>query len=174
VTAVVLLYTLYYPSHKILVMLIIPMEMWLVMVIFLGSDFLWLIRDLQGGPIAAGVPAVAGHLGGALFGYLFKRFDLRWSRLVGPRRHRPKMRVVSPPEPRDRVSSPPAASARSANAGAPRHAPTLYFPEEQLAAKVDEILAKIAREGRDGLTEDEIRVLEEASRRARNRRSDRV
>lgn len=174
VTAVVLLFTLYYPHHKILVMFIIPMEMWLVLVIFLGSDLLWLIRDLQGGPVAAGVPAVASHLGGALYGFLYKTYDLRWSRLLSARRHRPRMRIVSPPEPRDRVPTPPPASARSAAAGAPRHAPTLYFPEEQLDAKVDEILAKIAREGRDGLTEDEIRVLEEASRRARNRRSDRV
>ncbi|MBV8270513.1 MAG: hypothetical protein JO252_29645, partial [Planctomycetaceae bacterium] len=46
-------------------------------------------------------------------------------------------------------------------------------PEEQLDAKLDEVLAKIAREGRSGLTEEENRVLEEASRRARNRRSDR-
>jgi hypothetical protein len=49
----------------------------------------------------------------------------------------------------------------------------LYFPEEQLDAKLDEILAKIAREGRGSLTDEEKRVLEEASRRARSRRSDR-
>jgi hypothetical protein len=36
------------------------------------------------------------------------------------------------------------------------------------------VLAKIAREGRDGLTDEENRVLQEASRRARNRRSDRL
>jgi hypothetical protein len=40
---------------------------------------------------------------------------------------------------------------------------------------VDEILAKIARDGnRDGLTEEEQRILQEASRRARIRRSDRI
>ena len=47
------------------------------------------------------------------------------------------------------------------------------LPEEQLDAKLDEVLAKIAREGRAGLTEEELRVLQEASRRARIRRSDR-
>ena len=42
-------------------------------------------------------------------------------------------------------------------------------------ARLDEVLAKIAREGgRGGLTEEEHRILEEASRRARDRRSDRV
>jgi hypothetical protein len=47
-------------------------------------------------------------------------------------------------------------------------------PEEQLDARLDEVLAKIAREGREGLTEEEKGVLQEASRRARNRRSDRL
>jgi hypothetical protein len=46
------------------------------------------------------------------------------------------------------------------------------LPEEQLDARLDEVLAKIAREGRGGLTEDDHRVLQEASRRARNKRSD--
>ena len=48
------------------------------------------------------------------------------------------------------------------------------LPEEQLDARLDEVLAKIAREGRGGLTEEENRILQEASRRARNRRSDRI
>ena len=57
---------------------------------------------------------------------------------------------------------------------APSAALTLVIAEEQLDARLDEVLAKIAREGRGGLTEDENLVLQEASRRARNRRSDRV
>ena len=48
------------------------------------------------------------------------------------------------------------------------------IPEEQFDEKLDEILVKIAREGRGSLSEDENRVLEEASRRARNRRSERI
>jgi hypothetical protein len=48
------------------------------------------------------------------------------------------------------------------------------LPEEQLDARLDEVLAKIAREVRAGLTEEEFRVLQEASRRARIRRSDRI
>ena len=47
------------------------------------------------------------------------------------------------------------------------------LPEEQLDARLDEVLAKIAREGRGGLTEEDHRVLQEASRRARDKRSDR-
>jgi hypothetical protein len=73
------------------------------------------------------------------------------------------------------VSAPPSSSARSAaSGGTSRPATGGFVPAEQLDAKLDEILAKIAREGRGGLTDDEQRVLEEASRRARNRRSDRL
>ncbi len=55
-----------------------------------------------------------------------------------------------------------------------RPSPTAVIPEEQFDEKLDEILVKIAREGRGSLSEDENRVLEEASRRARNRRSERI
>ena len=53
---------------------------------------------------------------------------------------------------------------------ATRSAPTGVIAEEQLDARLDEILAKIAHEGRGGLTDDENRILQEASRRARDRR----
>jgi hypothetical protein len=182
VTAVVVLYTLYYPHREVLVMFILPMPMWLLLVIFLGSDFLMLVRELQGAG-GGSMTAFASHLGGALYGYFYKTADLRWSRLIGPRRFRPRMRVVSPPPPpegrdRDRVSAPPSASSggsrTAASGGASRPVPARYWPEEQFDAKLDEILAKIAREGRGGLTDEENRVLEEASRRARSKRSDRV
>jgi membrane associated rhomboid family serine protease len=180
VTAVVMLFTLYYPHKEILVMFILPMPMWLLLVIFLGSDLLMLVRELQGGHFGGPGPvtAFASHLGGALYGYVYKAGDLRWSRLLSPRRLRPRMRVVSPPppEPRDRVPASPSGSSnasRSAASGSSSRSGSRYWPEEQFDAKLDEILAKIAREGRGGLTDEENRVLEEASRRARNKRSDR-
>ena len=118
--------------------------------------------------------AVASHLSGAAYGYLFKRFDLRWSRLAWQRMGRPRLRVVAP-EPREKPpsrSSGPTWSPNPATAAKP--STTAVLPEELLDAKLDEVLAKIAREGRSGLTEEENRVLQEASRRARNRRSDRI
>ena len=66
------------------------------------------------------------------------------------------------------------ANARRAWGVAGKSAPVSVIPEEQLDARLDEVLAKIAREGRSGLTEEELRVLQEASRRARIRRSDRL
>ena len=55
----------------------------------------------------------------------------------------------------------------------PKSSSVSVLPEEQLDARLDEVLAKIAREGRGGLTDEDQRVLQEASRRARNKRSDR-
>jgi hypothetical protein len=88
---------------------------------------------------------------------------------------RPRLRLVMP-EPREkyspRSSAPPTWSADPATSARPTA--TALVSEELLDAKLDEILAKIAREGRSALTEEENRILQEASRRARNRRSDRL
>ncbi len=173
VMAVVTIYTLYYPNREIIVY-IFPMRMWTMLMIYIGYDLLQFVSGAQT------TTAVAGHLGGALFGYLFKVGDLRPERLVRlwKDRHRPNLRVVSP-EPREtftpRASSPipPVAktsgSAPTATATAPPSRPVMS--EEQLDAQLDEVLAKIARQGnRDGLTEEEKAVLEQASQRARRRR----
>jgi membrane associated rhomboid family serine protease len=167
VTAVVTLFTLYHPRREILFMFI-PMPMWMVLTIFL---VLPLVNILSGGVTRT---AVEAHLAGAGFAFLFKQFDLRWSRLVSGRLSRPKLRIFTPVprEPsRSRSSSP---SRSTASVGSSPRAPSVsVLPEEQLDARLDEVLAKIAREGRAGLTEEELRVLQEASRRARIKRSDR-
>ena len=167
VWAIVVLYALYYPHREILVFFVIPMEMWVLVLIFLGIDAWQLLTG------TAGHTAVASHLTGAAYGFAFKQLDLRWSRLGWDRMRRPKLRLVMP-EPREKPSPRPSAGPTwSPNpASAAKPATTAVLPEEQLNAKLDEVLAKIAREGRGGLTEEENRVLQEASRRARNRRSD--
>jgi rhomboid family protein len=171
VMAVVVLYTLYYPRREILLMFIIPVEMWLLLVIFLGMDLLQFLS-----PVRESGVAYAAHLGGAVFGYLFKVGDLRLSRLEKMLRRPPRLRIVSA-EPRESTSpSRPTMGPTwsPSTAASTRPAPTAVVPEEQFDEKLDEILVKIAREGRGSLSEDENRVLEEASRRARNRRSERI
>jgi membrane associated rhomboid family serine protease len=168
VLAVVVLYTLYYPRREVLLFFVLPVEMWLLLVVYL---FIQAWRFLQGGDTSE---AVASHLSGAAFGYLYKTFDLRWSRLSWKRARRPRLRVVSP-EPREKSVSRPAGPTWSPEpATANKPSTTAVLPEEQLDERLDEVLAKIAREGRSGLTEDENRILQEASQRARNRRSDRI
>jgi membrane associated rhomboid family serine protease len=172
VMAVVVLYALYYPRREVLLFFILPVEMWLLVVVFLGYQ---LFIFLMPGAGSSSRVAVASHLSGALYGYLFKRFDLRWSRLSWGRMRRPRLRVIAP-EPREKGVPRPAGpnwSPNPATASKPSTT-TVVVPEEQLDARLDEVLAKIAREGRQGLTDEENRVLQEASRRARNRRSDRL
>jgi membrane associated rhomboid family serine protease len=181
VMAVVTVYVLYYPHREMLLFFVLPVEAWMFLAIYLGLDAVMLAQDLQG--IAVGSAFAVGfaaHLGGAIYGYLFKRFDLRLGPLISRRHRRPRLRVVSPPprerdRDRERSSPLPATSSRSASVGSAAKGPPLAaFPEEQLDARLDEVLAKIAREGgKSGLTEEEHHILQEASRRARDRRSDR-
>ncbi len=171
VMALVVVYALYYPHREILLFFVLPVEMWVLVVLYIGIDAYYLLYGRPGGSVA-----VASHLTGAAYGYLFKNLDLRWSRLSWRRMRRPRLRIVTP-EPREkpaqRPSSGPTWSPNPAAAAKPTTA-TVVVPEEQLDARLDEVLAKIAREGRSSLTEEENRILQEASRRARNRRSDRL
>ncbi len=178
ISAVAVIAALYHPTREILLFLVLPVPLWLVVVLYVGGD---LGRDAffkgMSGPEA--LAGASAHLAGAGYGFLFKQFDLRWSRLLGLLpfgTRRPRFRVVAPPEPRDRVSAGPSRSAGAGVGGGvdvPSTArPTLtpFEPEEGLDERLDEVLAKIAREGRTGLTDEENRILEAASRRARNRR----
>jgi membrane associated rhomboid family serine protease len=171
VLAVVTLYTLYYPKREI-GFFFIPMPMWVVLSIYLFLPFF-----TQGGGEGPRT-AVESHLAGAGFAVLFKHFDLRWSRLTAGRRFRPRLKIFSP-SPYEPTAGRPARSSGSSwtstsAASTNKPASSSVIPEEQLDAQLDEVLAKIAREGRSGLTEDEQRVLQEASRRARIKRSDRL
>jgi membrane associated rhomboid family serine protease len=180
VMAVVVLYTLYYPRRELLVMGLFPVEMWFLLVFYLGIDLLGFLAG-PNQPVA-----YAAHLGGAAFGYLYKAGDLRLSELEkwARRRRRPRLRVVAPdpreapPKPatvRPTVGTPrPASGSGIAPAPATRPAPVFVIPEEEIDEKLDAILVKIARDGRASLNDEDNRILDEASRRARNRRSERI
>lgn len=177
VMATMVLYTLYYPRREV-ILFIFPVEMWFLLVLYLGSD---LLQFLTG---SRGQIAYTSHLGGAAFGYLFKTADLRLSTLEkwAKKRRRPKLRIVSP-DPREtsptttatvRPSVGPSWTPSVASSAATRPAPVFVIPEEQIDEKLDEILIKIARDGRESLNDEDNRILDEASRRARNRRSERI
>ena len=179
VWAIVAIFTLYYPNREILLFGILPLPMWVLAVLFLGGDLLGLLQNVRGEATAP--IAFAGHLGGAAYGALYKQFDLRWGRLLAgiSRARRPRFRIVRPDsfeETEIEYPVPSAASKSVTASSASRPSPSLIQAqaEEFLEARVDEILAKIAREGRGSLTEDEQRVLQEASKRARAKRSERL
>ena len=142
VMAVVVLYTLYYPRQRVYVWGIVPMEMWVMMLLYLGAQAYGLLS-----PGSSHVAYLA-HLAGAGYGLIYKWGDLRVTRLFSRRWTRPRLRVVAPePVPHD---------------------PPL---DEGLEHRMDEVLAKIAREGQGSLNAEEREILAQASRRLRNRRS---
>ncbi len=168
VLGVVTLYTLYYPTREMLFLFFIPMPMWLILAFCLFYPFL----PLPG--LGLQHIAVESHLAGAVLGWSFKQFDLRWSRFFSGRGFRPRLRVFSPGAREPSRKRSPAPSWTSATTAGPAAKPTVaVLPEEQLDARLDEVLAKIARDGRGSLTDEEQRILQEASRRAKLRRSDR-
>jgi rhomboid family protein len=151
VMGVIVLYILHFPRRVVLLFGVLPVPVWLLGVVWLGSDYIGFLGEQRGRMTTV---AHAAHLGGALFGWVFYRthftlFSLlptHWlSKLRGSPRSR--MRVVRPDD----------------------------VPEEEtLEAEVDRILAKISQQGTESLTQAEIRTLEAASRRAQRRRGARL
>jgi membrane associated rhomboid family serine protease len=172
VMTIVSLYTFYNPRREV-ILFIFPVEMWLVLAIYVLSD-LFSLMGRSTAPVG-----FAAHLGGFAYAVAFKTFDLRLIQLKSMFRRRPRLRIVNPPDspraaPAPRPSSKPTWSPEPAASASARPSTTAVVTEEQLEAKLDELLVKIAQVGRDGLSDEEKRVLEEASRRARNKRSGRV
>ncbi len=168
ITAVAMVFTLYFPNREVL-LLFIPVRMWILLTIYLSRDALVLLQGLNGEGIA-GESAVACHLAGAAFGYLYKAGGLRLSQFLRWR-FRPRLRVIVPER---REPSASRAGGRTESVRPLRPMGANQVSQEQLDARLDEVLAKIAREGRTALTDEEKSILDEASRRARLRRSDKL
>jgi|SRR5579872_4937098 len=155
VMAVMMVCALYYPSMRISIFVITLELRWLV-VLYVIFDIYPVLLELGGGRVRDGV-AHAAHLGGLLYGFLYKKFDLRYSRLMGgwswPRLRR---------------------AVRTASTGKSKKV-RLYEPEEDVSPtadlnrRVDEILAKISAQGEASLTDSERETLKEAGRRYKNR-----
>ena len=89
VMAVMMLFTLFYPKREI-VFFFIPMPIWLLVAIYLFYPLIPVLAH-QSSHVA-----VEAHLAGAGFAFLFKQFDLRWSRLFSGRLFKPRLRIFSP------------------------------------------------------------------------------
>jgi membrane associated rhomboid family serine protease len=156
VMAVTMLCAMYYPSMKILFMFIIPVELRWLVPLYIVFDMYPMLMQLGSGRAIDHV-AHSAHLAGLAYGYLYKHFDLRYSRLLAgwswprlkrlvktsPIRRSEKVRLYEPPEERTATSD--------------------------LKIRVDEILAKISAQGESSLTEREREILKEASRRFKKR-----
>jgi membrane associated rhomboid family serine protease len=141
VTAVFLLFVLFYPRQTVYVWGLVAVPAWLIGALIIGQD-LWL--GLRG---QSGSTAWQAHLGGAAFAFLYLRLGWNFSRYV-PSSIRWKW---------------------------PRSTPRLRIHRDDddpdtLDAEADRVLEKLHREGERNLTARERRVLEQYSRRMRERR----
>lgn len=176
VVAVFMLFVFHYPKQTILLFLVIPVPAWVAGLLVVGSDIALAFRPNS-------MIAFDVHLVGAAFAacYFYGQWRIR-PLLSIFRGRRPKLRVHSSEEPpyRDSYGSPfesqyqepsrvpprePQGPTRSERRAAARAA-----KEQGLDAEADRILEKLHREGQDSLTRKERRILEDYSRRMRQRR----
>ena len=144
VMGLMILFVVHFPRRVFYVWGIFPLPAW-------ALGILYVLMDISGTihPDGAQVANVA-HLAGVAFGLVYYQSGMNLGRLVPRRlsglsgaafRLRPKLRIHDPQD-----------------------------EARDLTAQVDEILAKISREGEASLTKTERRTLEEASRRYQRRR----
>jgi membrane associated rhomboid family serine protease len=157
VTAVMVLCACHFPRKMILLFFLIPIPIWIFVLFQVGRDaFAFLSHEETG-------TAVTVHLAGAAFGFLYYKTQWRLTSLLPSIRswraqqRRPKLRVLRPEDDLPEVVA----------VGAPPALP----PDEQLEAKVDAVLAKVARSGQASLTDSERQILLRASELYKRRRS---
>jgi membrane associated rhomboid family serine protease len=157
VTAVMILCAFHYPTLTVLVMFVLPVPIWLLAVLQVVQDSFGLLGG--GARVAFSV-----HLAGAAFAAVY--YKLHWHlvsflprfRSSAGQRSRPRLRVFHSEEedPREPVVV----------AG-----PSLGDLDEHLEAKVDAVLAKVARAGQSSLTDTEKQILMRASEIYKKRRT---
>jgi hypothetical protein len=129
-------------------------------IIWVALDALRLLNGADGGV------AVAVHLGGAAFGFAYFKFQWRllnlWSGFGSwqRRRDRPNLRVYRPEHEEEAPMPTPVTVA----------APTSDL-DEHLEAKLDAVLEKVTKFGKDSLTDGERQILMRASEVYKRRRS---
>ncbi len=147
VLAVSMIYTLHFPREIIRIWGIIPIETRWLMGLILIYNLFPLLHQFAGRDNSDGI-SYAGHLGGALFGFLYYKFHWRISRFT------------------DSILS-------SNRFKFPSRGPKLkiYSEEssEELDSEVDRILKKINEQGEASLTSKERKTLKNASERYKNR-----
>ena len=167
--ATMVLFAFHYPHRPIRIWFFIPIPVWILVSIYLGLNLLGLL-----GAVAArepnGIQRLMEPLVGAAVGFAYYRtrgrlfafadvFANLFRRREGARRSPASLRVYdeNAPRPSTRAASPPPPT------GEPVPQPAGGGVDEHLEAKLDAVLAKVARHGRGSLTAEENDVLMRAS-----------
>jgi rhomboid family protein len=148
VTATAILFCLIYPHAKLLLFFAIPTPAWVFAILLVAMDVFGVKMPGQQGNVA-----FEAHLAGATFALAYWYFGWNFGRLPGLDElgrlfsSRPKWFKPRPP--------------------LKVHDPERYY--EDLDAEADRLLDKVAREGLSSLNDQERRVLEDYSRRTRQK-----
>jgi membrane associated rhomboid family serine protease len=164
VAAVLVLCALHYPTRVIYLFFILPVPIWLIAVVQVAVGAFSFLSGLNAANAGSGLVAAVASvtLTAAAFAFLYQRWQWRLStwvpdvRRLHKRLRQPRLRVYREEEPPTPVG-----------VGAPAAGPE----DEQLEAKMDAILEKISRTGKESLTDSERQVLLRASEVFKRRRS---
>ena len=145
VTAVLVLFAMHFPSRIFYLMFVIPVPAIALVVLFVVFDAFGLVSGNRGNI------AVACHLGGAAFGFLYYKLGWRvtrwwpsmpsWKKITGRQPHLRVYRGESYDEPM------------------PVHAGGRSAADSELEAELDSVLEKVSRFGKSSLTEREQQIL---------------
>lgn len=165
VWGLVALYVIHHPYERINIYGTFPVEIRWLALLYLVCDLHPVLLMINGeGMVYGSGVAHAAHLGGAAFGFLY--FNRSWrltpllNRVTGKSQSGTWQTRTVQRSPREVIPIP-----RPDFESKGRIDPN----RKRLEAELDDVLEKIQREGRESLTDDEVRVLEEASRSLRDR-----
>ncbi|HZZ78659.1 MAG TPA: rhomboid family intramembrane serine protease [Gemmataceae bacterium] len=163
IMTMLILCAFHYPRRIIYAFSILPIPIWLFAIFSLLGDFLGLINP-------TGV-AVVVHITGAAFAAVYYKSQRNITQMLSGlmwwrnRRPRARLKLFQPDPERE---EPVAVSANSSTAIT---ASGSYSVDEHLEAKLDAILEKIAKLGKDSLTQEEQQILQQASQMYKKRRT---
>lgn len=144
-------------AEMVLIPIPIPMKARTFAILLVGFNAIMALPFLRGNSNIA----YEAHLGGALFGYLFFRFQS-----LGPENSTPRRTVQRPV-----MVQPGAAEAersrRAPVAAAPASLPSRGVDVDPVAREMDRVLDKISAEGLASLTPDERRFLDDIAKQKR-------
>lgn len=163
VMAVMMVYAIFHPRDEIYVFFVIPVQIRFLLMIYVVYDLHPVLLKLSGSQVSTGI-AHAAHLGGLLYGYIFWRtgFSLQglWDRAATARAKSGSRKQLQTGDAMRRVVSIRGPYAKKTSA-----------ESNDLDHQVDRILAKISESGKESLNQEELAILEKASRKYSQRTS---
>lgn len=148
VMGVIFLYAFLFPRREVYLFALVPIQIWMICLLFVVLDL---------GGIVSGSAGVAhwAHLAGGATGVLYRFVDLRWETIRGRwggGRRRVRFRGARARRPGEVIQFPVSES----------HSHRTR-ERDSVSARIDELLDKIHREGKDSLSEEELEFLKSNS-----------